>query len=101
MLECGQLGTVFVSCGPMLKIRTIFLFLLITGATTLSAHVVSHGPHWITVVSKNSDRPIEGVSITVNDKYIATTGPLGRVMVGDLSMRMLFPFTILPCTKTL
>lgn len=85
VLESGQLGTVFVSCGLMLKIRTIFLFLLITSAMTLSAHVVSHKPHWITVVSKNSDRPIEGVSITVNDKYIATTGPLGRVMVGALS----------------
>jgi len=60
------------------------LLILITCSTTLSASVISHGQHWITVISKNSGQPVEGVSITVNNSYIATTGPLGRVLISDL-----------------
>jgi hemoglobin/transferrin/lactoferrin receptor protein len=68
----------------MSKIRTLLLLILITAATTLSASVLSHGQHWVTVISKNSGQPVEGVSITVNYSYMATTGPLGRVLVSDL-----------------
>jgi hypothetical protein len=65
----------------MSKIRTLLLLILITSATTLSASVLAHGQHWVTVISKNSGQPVEGVSITVNNSYIATTGPLGRVLI--------------------
>lgn len=68
----------------MSKIRTFFLTLLIVNAATLFAHVESIAATWVTVLSKNSDQPVEGVSITVNDKFVATTGPLGRVMIGTI-----------------
>ena len=68
----------------MHKIRTFFTYILIACSTALFANTASSGPKWITVKSIASDLPIEGVSITVNNQFAGTTGPLGKIRIIDL-----------------
>lgn len=58
---------------------------MITVAQFLFAHGGSIAPQWITVKSKISQQPVEGVSVTLNDHFIGTTGPLGRVRLLNIS----------------
>ena len=67
----------------MPKIRTFFIYLLFASVQLLHANVPAQG-HWLKVKSKNSNQPIEGVSVTVNDVFVATTGPLGRVFIEEM-----------------
>ena len=68
----------------MHKIRTFFTYILIAFSGSLFANTASSGAKWITVKSKASDLPIEGVSITLNNQYVGTTGPLGRIRINNL-----------------
>ena len=61
-------------------------------STTLFAGSSSSGPQWITVKSKASNLPIEGVSITVNNQFVGTTGALGKIRIIELTEEDIISF---------
>lgn len=65
----------------MKNVKSLLIYALLCIGTMVHAVEIDGDFEWVVVKNAISDRPIEGVSVTVNQVFIGETGPLGRIRV--------------------
>ncbi len=64
----------------LIYVTMLCLPMLVMGTNTAEDSYV-----WVTVKNVSTEKPVEGVSVTVNENFVGVTGPLGRIRIPSVS----------------